>query len=286
MRRSTGDRARRRRSASPTGRCTTPRAAARSRTAPRSAAALGRTVPVATYSWGEPGAPAVLLVHGWRSRASAFGRIIEDLTGAGLRVVAYDAPAHGDSGGRGRTGLDDLDIIRRLSDAENAPWAAVVGHSLGVLAAGIALHEGVRTERFTAISALPSVRAATDWFVRVAGLPWALRGRFATAVQRYGLPGHPDVYERFDLLTRTVPASVPALWIHDAGDRINPHALSEQLHDAHAASSELFTTTGLGHNQILGDPVGPVQDPGPRGGPGVRIAASPGQPHPNAQMLP
>lgn len=243
-----------------------------------------RATPVATYSWGEPGAPAVLLVHGWRSRASAFGRIVEDLTGAGLRVVAYDALAHGDSGGRGRTGLDDLEIIRRLSDAENAPWAAVVGHSLGVLAAGIALHEGVRTERFAGISALTSVRAATDWFVRVSGLPWALRDRFATAVQRYGLPGHPDVHERFDLLARTVPASVPALWIHDAGDRMNPHILSEQLHEAHASSSELFTTTGLGHNKILGDAavrsriLDHLAAPAP-----LRPAA---QPHPNAQMLP
>ena len=219
----------------------------------RTRARAARTVPVATYAWGDPGAPGVLLVHGWRSRASAFGRIVEDLTGAGLRAVAYDAPAHGASGGRRRTGLDDLAIIRRLSDAEGAPWAAVVGHSLGVLGAGIALHEGVEAERFTAISGLTSFRAATDGFVRAAGIPWELRDRFATAVQRHGLPGHPDAYERFDLLERTVPASIPALWVHDAGDPMNPHVLSERLHEAHAASSELFTTTGLGHNKILGD---------------------------------
>lgn len=214
----------------------------------------GRTVTVATYAWGEPDAPAVLLVHGWRSRASAFGRIIEDLTRAGLRAVAYDAPAHGASGGRRRTALDDLAIIRTLSDAENTPWSAIVGHSLGVLPAGVALHEGVEAERFTAISGLTSARAVSDGFVRATGLPWELRGRFATAVQRHGLPGHPDVYERFDLLRRTVPASIPTLWVHDAGDRMNPHAFSEQLHEAHAASSELFSTTGLGHNKILGDP--------------------------------
>ncbi|GAA2225003.1 hypothetical protein GCM10010413_19200 [Promicromonospora sukumoe] len=214
----------------------------------------GGPITVASYSWGDPGAPGVLLVHGWRSRASAFGRIIEDLTGAGLRVVAYDAPGHGASGGRRRTGLDDLAIIRRLSDAEHAPWAAVVGHSLGVLGAGIALHEGVEAERFAAVSGLTSVRVTTDGFVRQAGLPWALRDAFARAVQRHGLPGHPDVYERFDLVRRTVPAAVPTLWLHDDGDRVNPHQLSVRLHEAHADSSELFTTTGLGHNKILGDP--------------------------------
>ncbi|MFD7306854.1 alpha/beta fold hydrolase [Promicromonospora sp. NPDC059942] len=213
----------------------------------------GGTVTVATYAWGDPGAPGVLLVHGWQSRASAFGRIIEDLTGAGLRVVAYDAPGHGSSGGQRRTGLDDLAVIRRLSDAENAPWAGVVGHSLGVLGAGIALHEGVEAERFIAISGLTSFRVTADGFVRGAGIPWALRDAFASAAQRYGLPDHPDVYERFDLLRHTVPASVPTLWLHDDGDRVNPHPLSVRLHEAHADSSELFTTTGLGHNKILGD---------------------------------
>ncbi|MFD2023940.1 alpha/beta hydrolase [Promicromonospora aerolata] len=216
-------------------------------------AGSGREVAVTAYTWGDPDARGVLLVHGWRSRASAFGRIIEDLTGAGLRAVAYDAPGHGASGGRQRTGLDDLTIIRRLSDAESAPWAGVIGHSLGVLSAGIALHEGIRAERFTAISGISSVRVTTDGFVRAAGIPWALRDRFATTAQRYGLPDQPDVYARFDLTARTVPATVPALWVHDAGDRMNPHVLSERLHEAHAASSELFTTTGLGHNQILGD---------------------------------
>jgi pimeloyl-ACP methyl ester carboxylesterase len=246
----------------------------------------GGTVPVVTYTWGEPGAPAALLVHGWRSRASAFGRIIEDLTGAGLRVVAYDAPAHGASGGRHRSGLDDLDIIRRLSDAEGAPWAAVIGHSLGVLAAGIALHEGVETKRFTAISGITSVRAATVGFLRASGIPWELRDRFATAVQRHGLPDHPDVYERFDLLERTVPASAPALWVHDAEDRMNPHAFSEQLHEAHAASSELFTTTGLGHNKILGDPVVRSRVLDHLAAPAGAWAAGPTQPHPNARTLP
>lgn len=214
----------------------------------------GRTVAITTYTWGDADAPAVLLVHGWRTRASTFGRIIEDVTRAGLRAVAFDAPAHGTSQGRHRSALDDLDVIRRLSDAENAPWAAVVGHSLGVLGAGVALHEGVEAERFVGIAGLPSARAATDGFVRAAGIPWQLRDRFAEAVQRHGLPGDAGIYDRFDLLGRTVPASVPALWVHDAGDRMNPHLFAEQLHEAHAASSELFTTTGLGHNKILGDP--------------------------------
>jgi hypothetical protein len=80
-----------------------------------------------------------------------------------------------------------------------------------VLGAGVALHEGVEAGRFAAISGITSFRTVTDGFVRTAGIPWELRDRFATAARRYGLPGHPDIYERFDLLRRTVPSSAPAL---------------------------------------------------------------------------
>ncbi|WP_419706580.1 alpha/beta hydrolase [Promicromonospora sp. NFX87] len=246
-----------------------------------------RTAQVATYSWGEPGAPGVLLVHGWRSRASAFGRIVEDLTAAGLRVVTYDAPAHGDSGGRGRTGLDDLDIIRRLSDAENAPWAAVVGHSLGVLAAGIALHEGVRAERFTGISALTSVRSATDWFVRVSGLPLGAAG--------------PLRDRRPALRTARPPRRLRTLrpaGAHRTG--VGPRALDPRRRGPHEPARPVRAAPrgprgderalhdhGAGAQQDPRRPGGPVQDPRPPGGPGVRVTTRSGaQPHPNAQILP
>src|SRR5688572_29161278 len=53
---------------------------------------------VAVYSWGD-GPSAVLLVHGWRSRASRFGRIIEALERSDRTIVAFDAPGNGDSTG-------------------------------------------------------------------------------------------------------------------------------------------------------------------------------------------
>ena len=51
----------------------------------------GRTL--ATYTWGE--GPAVLLAHGWGSRASHMALIARGLARNGFRAVAFDAPAHG-----------------------------------------------------------------------------------------------------------------------------------------------------------------------------------------------
>ena len=66
--------------------------------------AAGRRLPtphgdVQIYEW--PGAgPAVLVLHGWISYAGQLSSIIEGLLAHGMRVVAFDAPAHGRSGGR------------------------------------------------------------------------------------------------------------------------------------------------------------------------------------------
>src|SRR5687768_6915442 len=53
---------------------------------------------VAAWSWGE--GPAVLLVHGWESRAAQLGAFVAPLVENGFSAVAFDAPAHGQSPGQ------------------------------------------------------------------------------------------------------------------------------------------------------------------------------------------
>lgn len=221
----------------------------------RRLASTGREpVDVVVYTWGEPGAPGVLLVHGWQSRAAFFAPLVEDLVAAGLRVVAYDAPAHGDSGGRRRTIVDDVAIVHRLSDAEPGPWEGVVGHSAGALAAGVALADGAAARRYTSLSGLSASTALADGFFALTGLPRSLRPRFDDLARRRRFPDVPDIYERYDLTRRPVPGVVPALLLHDTDDRQVPYHHAELLLTAHADSAELVTTTGLGHNRILRDP--------------------------------
>ena len=65
----------------------------------------GAHVTVRGWRWGV--GPTVLLVHGWEGRGSQLGAFVEPLVAAGLSVVAFDAPAHGDSPGH-RLYLTDL----------------------------------------------------------------------------------------------------------------------------------------------------------------------------------
>lgn len=51
------------------------------------------------YKWGNSD-KTILLVHGWESRGTALRFFVPALLEKGYQVVAFDGPAHGDSGGK------------------------------------------------------------------------------------------------------------------------------------------------------------------------------------------
>ncbi|WP_125777778.1 alpha/beta fold hydrolase [Antribacter gilvus] len=207
---------------------------------------------VATYAWGDPAAPPVLVVHGWQSRASRLAAIVTDLEAAGFRPVAFDAPAHGDSSGRFTTILDFLEILQRLRDDTGEPQA-VVGHSFGAFAGGIALHEGLGAHGFVGIASAARFDLLSDTFAATVGLPTSLYERLAGRIATAVFPDEPDPRRRFDLLARPAPAHVPALFVQDADDHEVSLGFARRLHAAHP-SSRLVVTSGLGHNRVLDAP--------------------------------
>lgn len=207
---------------------------------------------VATYRWGDPTAPAVLLVHGWKSRASRFAGLVTALEEVGLGVVSFDGVAHGDSTGRRMSAIDHMAAIRAVHDAEG-PFSAVVGHSLGGLAAGLALHDDFPTARFVSVSTMTGFDALAESFLRLVGMPSSLHEPFCRHVERT-FPGDVrDIRARIDLVTHPVPARVPTLFVQDDDDRMSLPDGARRLHAA-TPGSRLLVTHGLGHNRILDDP--------------------------------
>src|SRR6185437_6656155 len=91
---------------------------------------------IATWRWGSRDAPAVLLAHGWGGHAAQMRAFVFPLLSAGLRVIAYDQPAHGLSEGR-LTGLPDFaDVLAELA-WHHGEVRAIIGHSLGARAAAM-----------------------------------------------------------------------------------------------------------------------------------------------------
>jgi pimeloyl-ACP methyl ester carboxylesterase len=91
-----------------------------------------RGVRLSVYEWGEPEAPAVLLVHGGFDFARTYDRFAPLIAAAGYRVVSFDQRGHGDSQHADLYSwqADQRDLLAVMDSIGQAPLPAI-GHSKG-----------------------------------------------------------------------------------------------------------------------------------------------------------
>lgn len=198
------------------------------------------------YVWGS--GPTVVLVHGWGSRASRLGALTVALVEAGFRVVAFDAPAHGESTGR----FASLpEFARALVDVAEAagPIHGLVGHSLGGAAVAMAMRQGLAARRVVLIAPPADVRIFSDLFARSLAIPPAVQETMHRNLERRLRIVWGDLH--IPTIVRELPAA--ALVIHDRDDTDVPIAHGEEIVGAWAGS-RLERTSGLGHRALLRDP--------------------------------
>jgi pimeloyl-ACP methyl ester carboxylesterase len=201
---------------------------------------------VSVYAWGS-GTEVILLVHGWRGRASQYAALVRELVAEGFTVVSFDAPANGDSAGRGTYILEYIDAMRQL-ERQYGGFHTVVGHSFGLLAALSAIREGLTAGRLVGVAGVAEADNLVAGFASVMRLTPATTRALRALFQRRVFPGQPNLFERFSGLEH--PVAVPLLLVHDRGDRMVPASQSEALAGAHEGA-RLLITEGLGHNRIL-----------------------------------
>jgi pimeloyl-ACP methyl ester carboxylesterase len=234
--------------------CTPPRH--QPRTADQAFLATGRRFTVgsereelAVWAWtNQPDARTVVLVHGWGSRAGRFSTMGTALLARGFRVVAYDAPAHGQSTGRLSSLVEFARALRAVSDAAG-PVYAVVGHSLGGAAAVLALRDGLAAERAVLIAAPADVTRFSTAFADHLRIPPVAR-----AAMRRNLETRLSArWDELHLPTIARGLRPAALVVHDRDDDDVPFGHAEELAAAWPGA-RLVATSGLGHRAVLRDP--------------------------------
>jgi pimeloyl-ACP methyl ester carboxylesterase len=201
---------------------------------------------LAGWQWGS--GPAVVLVHGWGSRASRLSGLAAALAESGFRVVAYDAPAHGESTGR----FASLpEFARALADVAQTigPIHGLVGHSLGGAAVAMAMRHGLGARRVVLIAPPADVRIFSDLFAQTLAIPPAVQQTMHRNLERRLQIVWDDLH--IPTIVRKLPAT--ALVIHDRDDTDVPFAHGEEIVGAWAGS-RLESTSGLGHRALLRDP--------------------------------
>jgi alpha-beta hydrolase superfamily lysophospholipase len=203
---------------------------------------------VQAYEWNGSG-PTVLIVHGWISHSGRFASLIDALRQLGFRVIAFDAPAHGRSGGR-RADLVAFRTAIETAAAELGPVHAVVAHSFGALS----------TASWLSATPLPTLKGAVliglmrdlgyllDSFVTVLQLRPDVTARLrALLVRRYGAEP-----EQFSARALAAHIRVPVLLVHGEEDELVPSAhageIAEQLIDG-----RVVIVPGQHHSQPLRD---------------------------------
>jgi len=205
---------------------------------------------VAVYSWGD-GDNVVLLVHGWRSRASRFGALARALQSPDRTVISFDAPGHGASGGR-RTSVLEYAAIIHLLHERHGRFELIVGYSFGVLAAFLARRGGVQAGALVAIAGPFDMNYVFSLFVRAVNLPPRASEVLRGYIVRRVLRGDAESWSHF---TSTAPhGDAPLLVIHDQADTEVDVAQARLIAGAYQGDTDLVITSGLGHKRILADP--------------------------------
>lgn len=204
--------------------------------------------PLQRYQWGDPAAPAILLVHGWNGRGPQLGAFAAPLNAAGLRVVGFDAPGHGCSPGRSTNIFEFAAAVRALA-AASGPIAGAVAHSFGVPACARALAQGWELPRLVAIAAPADAEFLLTRFARLLDIPDPVIAAMRERVERrFGM----DIFARLATDEMLKDRPLPGLIIHDRDDRDVPSTHAERLHRAWPGS-RLLLTDNLGHRRILRD---------------------------------
>jgi pimeloyl-ACP methyl ester carboxylesterase len=203
----------------------------------------------AVYHWGDcQSQPYVLSSHGWDSSACWFGPWAAPLQEAGYALVAVDQPAHGRSEAGVATVVDFACTLFAIASRLGPP-AGLLGHSLGGLAAALAMKEGFAASRAVLVAPTIGVEDVLGRRVEALGLRHPLRRRLLShfeATSRASL-------DQLDLRSCAGHIGTAALLVCDETDAESDWRKARQaIRDW--PDSRFLMTSGRGHRRILADP--------------------------------
>jgi pimeloyl-ACP methyl ester carboxylesterase len=197
--------------------------------------------PIPVWEWGQ-GPQTVILVHGWSGRGLQLGAFVEPLVSRGYRVVAFDAPGHGEAHGR-TSSMPAFAATLGAVARRFGPISAVVAHSLGATASIYALaHHELDADRVIVISPSARLHAVRERFGEMTGFPPNIIDRMRGAFEdRLGFD-----WEASEPLRLARRLEIPLMVVHDSEDRFIPHSEGAELADAWPNAC-LTTTKDLGY---------------------------------------
>jgi pimeloyl-ACP methyl ester carboxylesterase len=197
------------------------------------------------------GGPKALIAHGFESSSRNFEDYVDGLLHKGYEVLAFDAPAHGASGGK-RISLPMYVRMLEIIGQNYGPIQSFIGHSLGGLALALYLEKAVHDSETRLVLIAPAVEAslAEQAFSELLGL----RPEVRKAMDEYIVEqsGHPFSWYSLRRALRGIKARI--LYLQDEDDRVTPMKDALVVKNDDHPHIRFLLTTGLGHRKIYKDP--------------------------------
>jgi pimeloyl-ACP methyl ester carboxylesterase len=206
-------------------------------------------IKITGHRWNAPQQKKCLIVHGFESTSYNFDRYIQPLVDKGYEVLAFDAPAHGDSAGQQITLPLYVSTIRNINE-QFGVINSYLAHSFGGLAVCHFL-ETVPNQSLKVVLIAPATETTTaiDSFFQFLHLGNGFRQEFDQLIyERGGRRPHEYSIRR---AMNHIASSV--LWIHDKNDEMTPLSDALKIKEDNHPNVEFMVTEGLGHRRIYRD---------------------------------
>lgn len=206
---------------------------------------------VAGYRWNHPQPKKALILHGFGSAAHKFEDYATLLVAEGYEILAFDAPAHGDSEGDRTNAIEYCAMIEKVIE-ELGPIDSFIAHSFGGIALSLALEKLPHDANTKVVFIAPATEttSAVDGAFSMLKIKNAeVRNEFEKLV--VALSGKNTEWFSMRRAMNNIKASV--LWIHDEEDDITPWADAEKVQADNHPNIKFVVTKGLGHRKIYHD---------------------------------
>jgi len=203
------------------------------------------------YRWNHPQERKVLILHGFGSAAHKFEDYATLLVAEGFEVLAFDAPAHGDSEGDTTNAIEYSEMIKEAME-KFGPIENFIAHSFGGISLSLALEQVPHTGNTKIVFIAPATEttSAVDGAFKMLKLKnEKVRNEFEKII--FNLTGKNVAWFSIKLAMNNIKASI--LWVHDEEDDITPWADALKVKEDNHPNIKFVITKGLGHRKIYHD---------------------------------
>jgi pimeloyl-ACP methyl ester carboxylesterase len=203
-------------------------------------------VEIRGFRWNTSQPKKCLIVHGFESTSYNFDRYVVPLIKKGYEVLAFDAPAHGKSGGKQIT-LPLYVATLAMINTRYGPIGSYISHSFGGL---VLCHfvEKQSNENMKLVLIAPATETTTaiDSFFKFLHLDNGIREEFDNLIFQKG----GKRADEYSIRRAMKHIKSKVLWIHDEDDHMTPISDALKVKEDNHEHIEFMITTGLGHRRI------------------------------------